>query len=76
MIRSGGKTKISMLIDLGALWLVGIPLGAVFVYLRLPLYIIYSGFMADQLVKGATAVLYVRTKRWICNITKPSAVTL
>jgi Na+-driven multidrug efflux pump len=52
ILRSGGDTRFGLILDVGTVWLVGIPLAAVgaFVF-HLPVYYVYPLVMMDELTK-------------------------
>lgn len=65
-LRSGGKTKITILFDSGYTWLVLIPVTAIFAYLTdmpiIPLYIVSYLPMIPKAIAGC---LLVKSKKWV-----------
>jgi putative MATE family efflux protein len=71
ILRSGGDTRFGLILDVGTVWLVGIPLAAVgaFVF-HLPIYWVYTLVMGDELVKLIVGYTRVFSKKWINDLTK------
>jgi putative MATE family efflux protein len=72
ILRAGGDTRTSALIDVGPLWLVGLPaatLGA-FVF-GLPVGWVYALTISDEACKMILALWRLFSKRWIHNLTRP-----
>lgn len=68
-LRSGGKTKITMLFDSGFTWLVMIPLTAVCAYLTdMPIITLYIVSYLPQIVKCIAGYLLVKSGKWIKNL--------
>ena len=71
ILRSGGDTRFSLMLDVGTVWLVGIPmalLGA-FVF-QLPVYWVYAMVMADDLVKAIGGMYRFLSVKWINNLAR------
>lgn len=69
MLRSGGDTRFAYFMDVGSMWLVGVPsalLGA-FVF-KLPVYYVYLLAMIDEGVKFVMSIWRYRSNRWIHNL--------
>jgi putative MATE family efflux protein len=69
MLRSGGDTRFAYWMDVGSMWLIGVPsalLGA-FVF-KLPVYYVYLLAMIDEGVKFALSIWRYRSHRWIHNL--------
>jgi len=69
ILRSGGDTRFSLVLDVGTVWLVGIPmalLGA-FVF-HLPVYWVFAMVMADDLVKAIGGLYRFLSRKWINNL--------
>lgn len=71
IFRGGGDTKTGMIIDLLAMYLVGIPLGFIAMYfLQLNVVFVYAILTIDELVKLPIYYIIVRRRKWIRNITR------
>lgn len=74
ILRAGGDTRASFLIDVGSIWLVGIPAAIIGAFvLQLPVYWVYVLAMSDEATKFVAAALRVFSKRWINNLAKEHA---
>ena len=69
IIRSGGRTKYIMIIDILGTWLVGVPLG-LFAGLVLKLPILWTYFILSQeeLVRLIITIFMFRSKKWMNTI--------
>jgi len=74
VLRAGGDARVSALIDVSPLWLVGLPAAALggFVF-GLPVYWVYLLTISDEACKLILAAWRVISKRWINNLARPHA---
>ena len=69
IIRSGGKTKYIMWIDLMGTWLIGIPLGFLCARLfKLPVAWVYFVIGLEEIVRWIVSVWLFQSKKWIVKI--------
>ena len=69
IIRSGGKTKYIMWIDLMGTWLIGIPLGFLCARLfKLPVAWVYFVIGLEEIVRWIVSVWVFRCRKWIIKI--------
>ena len=69
IIRSGGKTKYIMWIDLMGTWLMGVPLGFLAAHLlRLPVAWVYFVIGLEEVVRWIISVWLFRSRKWIVKI--------
>ncbi len=69
IIRSGGRTKYIMIIDLLGTWLVGVPLGLFTgLYLRLPIVWVYFILSQEELFRFIITVFMFRSRKWMNTI--------
>ena len=69
IIRSGGRTKYIMIIDLLGTWLVGVPLGLFTgLYLKLPIAWVYFILSQEELVRFIITVFMFRSRKWMNTI--------
>jgi putative MATE family efflux protein len=74
ILRSGGDTQFSALLDVGSIWLAGIPILALVVFvLHGPVEWVYLAIMTESLVKGLIGLQRYFSRRWIRNITSSKA---
>lgn len=69
VFRNGGNPGAALLIDIGCVWLVGVPmvmLGGL--VLHLPLIITYAMMCSEEVVKVIISVTYFKKKKWIRNV--------
>ncbi len=74
ILRAGGDTRVSFAIDVGSLWLIGLPLAALgaFVF-QLPAYWVYLLGISDEATKFLVASWRILSKRWINNLARQHA---
>ena len=71
VMRGGGDTKTAMIFDFVPMWTISIPIGAVAAHvIGLPVWWVYACLMSDEVLKSAFCLLYVKSKRWIRNVTR------
>lgn len=67
--RNGGDTKTAMFIDIGSVWLVGVPVvflcGLVF---HLPLFVTYAAMCSEEVIKLIVSARRFKSKKWIKNL--------
>ena len=69
VMRNGGDTRFSALIDIGTVWLVGIPLALLGVYLlQAPIWTVYLLVMGDEISKYLIGLRRFISRRWIHNL--------
>ncbi len=67
--RAGGDTKFAMLMEVGCVWLIGVPMvffGAF--YLRIPVYFIVLLAQSEELVKFILCYKRFNSKKWVNNM--------
>ena len=69
IIRSGGRTKYIMIIDMLGTWLVGVPL-ALFtgLVLKLPIVWVYFILSQEEVVRFVISIFMFRSKKWMNTI--------
>ena len=72
ILRSGGKTKYVMFIDLIGTWIFGVPLGlfAAFV-LKLPAPAVYLILSLEECIRFAISMVVFRKKKWMTMLKSP-----
>ena len=69
VLRGGGDTQFLMVADIGFLWLIAIPLGAVAgLVLHLPAFWIYFCLYIDQIIKAVWCIWRLHSGKWIKKI--------
>lgn len=69
IIRSGGKTRYVMVIDLVGTWLIGVPLGmiAAFVW-EMPIAAVYFMLSLEECVRFLISLVVYRQKKWMQSL--------
>ena len=71
ILRSGGDTVFSLLLDVGSMWLVGVPLCAVATFVwKLPVEYVYLCTFAEEIVKMVIGIPHFTGRKWINNLTE------
>ena len=71
VLRTGGDVRAAALVDVGPLWLVGVPAAAVAgLLLRWDIHFVYMVTYLEQLAKAAIALWRYRQGNWVRNIVK------
>lgn len=68
-MRCGGDTKFAMFVEVGSVWIIGVPLvffGAL--YLGLPIYFVVLMAQTEEVVKGIICSRRFRSKKWLNNL--------
>ncbi|MSS43112.1 MATE family efflux transporter [Anaerosalibacter bizertensis] len=71
VLRGGGDTKFSLFLELGSVWLVGVPmafLGAL--VFKLPVHIIVAFVSLEEVVKAVIGIPRLISKKWVKNVTE------
>ncbi|HSV86005.1 MAG TPA: MATE family efflux transporter [Levilinea sp.] len=71
IFRSGGDTRFSFALDVGSIWLVGVPLALIgaFVF-HFPVYGVVLMIMAEEFVKMLIGLWRFSSRKWINNLTQ------
>lgn len=74
ILRAGGDTRVSAVIDVSTLWLVGLPAAALgaFVF-GLPAYWVYALTILDEVCKVMLGIWRVISRKWIKNLAQQHA---
>ena len=69
VLRSGGDTTFSMVMETCSVWLVGVPLAFAGALLwHLPVYFVYTLISLEELVKAFFGINRVRTNKWVRDV--------
>ncbi|MBM7871766.1 putative MATE family efflux protein [Clostridium pascui] len=69
ILRSGGDTKYCLLLDVGGMWLVGVPLVCFAgLYLKLPIHYVYIFVYTEEVFKFLVGLPRIASKKWINNL--------
>lgn len=69
IIRSGGKTRYVMVIDLIGTWGIGVPLGLISAFvLKMPVAAVYFMLSLEECVRFAISLAVYRRKKWMQSL--------
>lgn len=75
IFKAGGDTLFSMFLDVGGVWLIGIPIVAFAAfYLKLPVHLIVACQAVEEIIKMVIGLRRVISGRWVNNLTSKAAV--
>ncbi len=68
-MRGGGDTLYACILDLGGVWLIGVPCVflAGFIF-KLPLEIVFASSLIEEIVKFFLSVKRVKSRKWIHDL--------
>lgn len=70
ILRSGGDTRFSLLLDGLVIWLVGVPFTAAGAFLfHLPIYLVYALTLSEEVTKASLGLRRYFSKKWINDLT-------
>jgi len=71
ILRSGGDTRFSMLMEIGTMWGFGVPLAFVAgLVLHQPVVVVFSLVRSEEIVKFAVGIFRLLSKKWVRNLTE------
>ena len=74
ILRSGGDTLYSMVLDTAALWLIGVPLvGLAALAWKLPIQQVYLFTFVEEAIKATIGLRRFRSKKWMHVLTEKEA---
>lgn len=69
VLRSGGDTKVCLIIDASGVWAIGIPMAFLGgLILHQPIYIVYAMVLSEEFYKTIVGYLRYRQKKWLRNL--------
>ncbi|SKC76528.1 MATE family efflux transporter [Maledivibacter halophilus] len=69
ILRSGGDTKFSLLLEGGSVWFVGVPLAFIgALILELPIYWVVALVSLEEIVKSLIGIPRIISKKWVRNV--------
>jgi MATE family, multidrug efflux pump len=71
VLRSGGDTRFSLVLDGFVIWLVGVPVTAAGAFLfHLPVYLVFALTLSEEATKFVAGLWRYFSKRWINDLTQ------
>lgn len=68
VFRAAGDTLHACIIDNGSVWLVGVPLAFLGVWLGLPVWGVFLMICGDDAAKNIASIIHLRREKWIRNV--------
>jgi putative MATE family efflux protein len=69
IFRAGGDTMFACLLDTGTVWLVGVPLAFLGVWLGAPLWVVALLIACDDIAKVSIGFVHLFRENWVKNVT-------
>ena len=71
ILRAGGDTRYSMVLDVGGTWLVSVPLCALTgLVLGMPFWVVYVASLLEDVPKVFMGIARLRSRKWLNNLTR------
>ncbi|MGV8980437.1 MATE family efflux transporter [Clostridium sp.] len=71
ILRSGGKTKYTLYLDLIGTWGIGVPIGFVTAFvLKLPVHWVYLIISGEEFVRFIIGIKIIHSRKWMNNLTE------
>jgi putative MATE family efflux protein len=75
ILRSGGDTKATFILDTSGVWLIGIPMAILGgLILKYPIYLVYAMILVEEIYKIIFGYLRYKKKIWLKNIVSEKTV--
>ena len=72
VLRGGGDTTFSMFLEIGSVWLIGVPMAFIgALILKLPVYYVVALVSLEEIVKAIISIPRVLSKKWIKFVSMP-----
>lgn len=69
ILRSGGDTTYSLMLEIGSVWAIGVPLSFIgATLLKLPIYWVITLVHLEEIVKAVIGLKRIISKKWVKNI--------
>ncbi|HHU37350.1 MAG TPA: MATE family efflux transporter [Treponema sp.] len=69
IFKSGGDTLFSMIVDVGGVWLIGVPIALITAFIfHFPVHYILGFLIIEELVKVLVAFKRYKSGRWVNNL--------
>lgn len=69
VLRSGGDTRMCLILDTSGVWLIGVPMAFLGgLYLRQTIWIVYAMVMTEEVYKAGLGYIRYRQKKWLRNL--------
>ncbi len=69
VLRSGGDTRMCLILDTSGVWLIGVPMAFLGgLYLRQTIWVVYAMVMTEEVYKAVLGYFRYRQKKWLRNL--------
>ncbi len=69
ILRSGGDTKYSLVLEMCCVWIIGVPLAFFGAHvLKLPVYWVVAMVSCEEIIKAIFGIPRVTSKKWVKNV--------
>jgi putative MATE family efflux protein len=69
VLRSGGDTKFTMILDMCGVWCIGVPLALISgLYLKLEIQYVYAFIFTEEVIKLIFSMRRMYSKKWLNNL--------
>ncbi|MBF8983951.1 MATE family efflux transporter [Lutibacter sp. B2] len=69
IFRSGGDTKFSLILEIGTVWLIGVPLAFLSTtYLNLPIHLAFALVNLEEIIKTMIGLPRFLSNKWLRNV--------
>lgn len=76
VLRAGGDTKFVMYIDMGGVWLIGLPLAASGAFLfHFPIFLVYVCANSHEFVRAILGIRRTFSRKWMRNVVSRTSVS-
>ena len=70
IFRSGGDTRFAMALDVGGVWLIGLPLAVLSgLVLRWPVWLVFLLASSEEVIKSVVGIYRTLSGKWLNNLT-------
>ena len=71
ILRSGGDTRFAMFLDVGTVWLYGVPVVFIGAFiLKLPVYYVVAMVSMEEVIKFSIGYIRFKKGKWVRNLTE------
>lgn len=68
ILRSGGDTVFACIVDMGSVWVIGVPMAFLAVHLGFPLWGVFLCISCEEVVKVAACLPRLFSNKWVRNV--------
>lgn len=68
VLRSGGDTRFTLILDLAGVWIVGVPLAFLGAFMGMPIHYVVALSYFEEFLKMFVSIPRYKSKKWINNL--------